>query len=81
MVELVRRVELTKREGDHAKRCHSCAGLSSAVPIFVRRCKLRSVEERELFVNWSDFAGVPGREFLVYFQEALDALSTGRTQE
>ena len=81
VVELVRRVELNKREGDHARRCQSCAGLSSAVPIFVRRCKLTTVEERELFVAWSDFASVPGREFIVYFQEALDVLSTGQRQQ
>ena len=74
LAEHIRQVGIRRREGGHERGCHSCARLSVAVPGYVRRCELRSVEERELFIDWNDFVAVPGREFLKFFQGALDQL-------
>ena len=77
LVELIRQVGLSKRRRDgHTKGCYSCAGLSEAVPVYVRRCKLQPWEEEEGCIAWTDFVSSPGREFLVFFQGALDNLSS-----
>ena len=74
----LKQVGLAKRASGHDKVCDNCAGLSAAVPPYVRRCTLSSVEDKELFVDWADFAAVPGREFLVFVQGALDNLCQQR---
>ena len=74
LVEQIRQVGIRRRGGEHARVCQSCARLSVVVPVYVRRCELRSVEEKELFISWEDFVAVPGREFLRFFQGALDQI-------
>ena len=77
LVGLIREVGLSKRRrGSHSEVCSSCAGLSAAVPVYVRRCELQPWEEDEGCIAWADFVLSPGREFLVFFQRALDNLSS-----
>ena len=78
LVEVIRQVGLSKRRDGHAKDCHSCGGLSGVVPLYVRRCELQFLEEEEGYIAWTDFVSRPGREFLVFFQRALDNLSGQR---
>ena len=79
LVEIIRQVGFAKRgESGHDKACQSCAGLSRAVPLYVRRCELSPVEEEEGCIAWGDFVSLPGREFLVFFQRALESLSAQR---